>query len=148
MLSAPPVCYFPSFFLVFANDIALAFGYQFNTLDTSGKPNELNDAFTTLFHGPRAALYAAIRTVQGMNPLLALLPLPGGKALSDARIKMDTIGAQIVADRKAEIKASEGEKGVPSGRDLLSVLLKAEECFKSRQRWQSRRSINITDDTN
>ncbi|KAJ7120752.1 cytochrome P450 [Mycena crocata] len=104
---------------------AAAFGYQFNTLDTSGKPNELNEAFTTIFHGPRAALYAAIRTVQGMNPLLALLPLPGGKASRDARIKMDTIGAQIVADRKAEIKASEGEKGVPSGRDLLSVLLKA-----------------------
>ncbi|KAJ7106844.1 cytochrome P450 [Mycena crocata] len=104
---------------------AAAFGYQFNTLDTSGKPNELNEALTTLFHGPHAALYSAIRAMQGMHPLLALLPLPGGKASREARVKMDTIGAQIVADRKAEIKASEGEKGVPSGRDVLSVLLKA-----------------------
>ncbi|KAJ7176232.1 cytochrome P450 [Mycena crocata] len=106
-------------------DLLAGFDYQFNTLDTSGKPNELNDVFTALFHGPRAALWGLIRQVQGVYPLLALLPLPGGNKLREGRAKMDSIGAQIVADRKAEIKASEGEKGVPSGRDLLSVLLKA-----------------------
>ncbi|KAJ7128827.1 cytochrome P450 monooxygenase [Mycena crocata] len=101
------------------------FGYQFNALKPNGAADELNDAFTQLLHGPHTSVYGAIRAIQGMFPILRFLPLPGGNIARIATQNMMSVGAKIVADRKAEIQASEGPKGIPSGRDLLSVLLKA-----------------------
>jgi hypothetical protein len=51
-------------------------------------------------------------------------PVPGEKARLAARSKMFSIGSQIVSESKVNMKASTGEK-TPAGRDLLSVLLKA-----------------------
>ncbi|KAF7364360.1 hypothetical protein MSAN_01096400 [Mycena sanguinolenta] len=102
-----------------------AFNYHFNALDTGSKPNELNDAFTALFHSPHATRYAGFRAAQGIAPILKLVPGPGKKLVHAARQTMLRIGQQIVNRSIAEIKASEGEKDLGKNRDLLSTLLKA-----------------------
>ncbi|KAJ7087969.1 cytochrome P450 [Mycena belliarum] len=101
------------------------FDYDFNALDPSAGPNELNQAFTDLFHSPQSGLYAASRLAQAVVPILRLVPLPGSKVTSVARNTMFKIGNSIVAERKASIKASGATKDLGSRRDLLSVLLKA-----------------------
>ncbi|KAJ7444444.1 cytochrome P450 [Mycena latifolia] len=101
------------------------FNYQFDALNTKGKPNELNQAFTDLFHSPQANRNAAFRLSQAMVPILKLLPMPGAAILANARAKMMGIGGDILSQSKADVKASGGEKVLGSRRDLLSVLLKA-----------------------
>ncbi|KAJ7473951.1 cytochrome P450 [Mycena latifolia] len=101
------------------------FNYQFHALDTKGKPNELNQVFTEIFHSPHSNRYGAIRLARSIVPILRLLPLPGLQILRAARSKMDTIGSQIVSNSKATIAATEGEKDLGRRRDLLATLLKA-----------------------
>ncbi|KAF8202807.1 cytochrome P450 [Mycena galopus ATCC 62051] len=101
------------------------FNYRFDALDTSGKPNELNDAFTDLLHSPHANRYAGFRAAQGIVPILRFMPGPGWKFIRTARQKMMAIATQIVLKSKADIKALEGEKNLSEKRDLLSTLLKA-----------------------
>ncbi|KAJ7241331.1 cytochrome P450 [Mycena haematopus] len=101
------------------------FNYRFDALEADGKPNELNDAFTELFHSPYANRYAGFRLAQGIAPILQLVPGPGWTLLRAARNKMSGIGKQIVNKSKAGIRASEGEKTLGARRDLLSTLLKA-----------------------
>ncbi|KAJ7735826.1 cytochrome P450 [Mycena maculata] len=101
------------------------FNYQFDALDTKGKPNELNQAFTDLFHSPTTERDAGFRFAQSLIPILRLLPVPGAKYTKNAREKMFTISSEIVSTSKANIKASTGEKSLSGRRDLLSVLLKS-----------------------
>ncbi|KAF7364386.1 hypothetical protein MSAN_01099300 [Mycena sanguinolenta] len=101
------------------------FNYRFNALDADGKPNELNDAFKELMHGPHASRYAAFRAAQGIAPVLKLFPGPGQNLFRAARMKMFRIGKQIVNRSKADIKAAKAEKDLGKQRDLLSTLLKA-----------------------
>ncbi|KAJ7087980.1 cytochrome P450 [Mycena belliarum] len=102
------------------------FDYQFNALDPSARPNELNQAFTDLFHSPQAGRHAMLRLAQAMIPILKLRqPMPGSKLVLNARTKMTEIGTNIVLESKASIKASGTTKELGSRRDLLSVLLKA-----------------------
>ncbi|KAF8202818.1 cytochrome P450 [Mycena galopus ATCC 62051] len=101
------------------------FNYRFDALDTSGKPNELNDAFTDLLHSPHATRYAGFRAAQGIVPILRFMPGPGWKFIRAARQKMMAIANQIVLKSKADITALEGEKSLSEKRDLLSTLLKA-----------------------
>ncbi|KAJ7268576.1 cytochrome P450 [Mycena rebaudengoi] len=102
------------------------FNYQFNAMDTAGEPDELNDAFTQLFHSPSAQRNAGLRLAQSLVPILLLVPLPGVRALNYARAKIMAIGQQLVEKSKAAIKASQDDKLLSSGRrDLLSLLLKA-----------------------
>jgi hypothetical protein len=49
------------------------FNYQFDALAPKGKPNELNQAFTDLFHSPQATRNAAFRLAQSMLPILKFL---------------------------------------------------------------------------
>ncbi|KAF8202811.1 cytochrome P450 [Mycena galopus ATCC 62051] len=101
------------------------FNYRFDALDSSGKPNELNDAFTDLLHSPHANRYAGFRAAQGIAPILRFMPGPGWKFIRAARQKMMAIATQIVLKSKADIMALEGEKNLNEKRDLLSTLLKA-----------------------
>ncbi|KAJ6517590.1 cytochrome P450 [Mycena vulgaris] len=101
------------------------FNYEFNALDTKGKPNELNDAFTKIFHTPQSNRYRTFQLSQSIVPILKLLPMPGTKIFATAHNTMQSIGSQIVATSKATITASEGEKALAGRRDLLSVLMKA-----------------------
>ncbi|KAJ7032193.1 cytochrome P450 [Mycena alexandri] len=101
------------------------FNHEFNALDTTGKPNELNEVFTELFHTKAAQRNGAFRGMRGVIPALRILPLPGQKLVDASRRKMLAISAQIVADSKRAFSGSEVEKDLNSNRDLVSVLLKA-----------------------
>ncbi|KAJ7262512.1 cytochrome P450 [Mycena rebaudengoi] len=102
------------------------FNYHFDAMGTAGEPDELNDAFTQLFHSPFAQRNAGLRLAQTSVPILLLVPLPGVRALNYAHAKMMAIGQQLVEKSKAAIKASRNDKLLSSGRrDFLSLLLKA-----------------------
>ncbi|KAF7290990.1 hypothetical protein HMN09_01277800 [Mycena chlorophos] len=116
------------------------FGYEFNALNAQAEPNELNRAFTDLFHAPNAKLYGAVRLAQSMLPVLKLLPLPGGAQLKAARIRMDTIGLQIVRTTKASLGDSvhsdkhDKMKSLSGRRDILAMLLKANMSSMENQK--------------
>ncbi|KAJ7051705.1 cytochrome P450 [Mycena amicta] len=101
------------------------FGYDFDALEAHGKPNELNRAFSDLFHAPQTQLYMAMFLSQAMFPILKLLPLPGKKAFRSARLRMYAIGRQIIETSKASLTAPAEQEKLGGRRDLLSILLKA-----------------------
>ncbi|KAJ7183547.1 cytochrome P450 [Mycena filopes] len=102
------------------------FNYQFHGLEPEHKPNELNSVFTALFHSPQANRLARLRRSQAMVPILRLVPVPGWRAAANARQKLSAVGGQIVAESKANMLSdSDGEKNVRGGRDLLSLIVKA-----------------------
>ncbi|KAF7318705.1 hypothetical protein HMN09_00382300 [Mycena chlorophos] len=101
------------------------FGYDFDALNPHGKSSELQDAFAEVFHSPNAKFYSALRLLQSMVPILGLVPLPGGSAISSARSRMENIGRQIIERSKAVLVSQDGVKATESRRDLLSVLMKA-----------------------
>ncbi|KAJ7059756.1 cytochrome P450 [Mycena amicta] len=98
------------------------FHYSFDSLD--GKPNELDDAITTLFHSPSAQRAAVIRFIQASFPILSLLPDPADADKKHARATLGKIGHELLADSKAAVKASGGNTS-STARDLLSLLVKA-----------------------
>ncbi|KAJ6567804.1 cytochrome P450 [Mycena sp. CBHHK59/15] len=111
------------------------FNYQFNAMESEGKPNELGELFTELLHSPRAQRDAGFRLAQSTIPILRLLPVPGMTILHATRNKMTSIGSQIVSKSKAAVQeSSDGEKAVKGRRDLLSLLLKANMATNESQR--------------
>ncbi|KAJ7225002.1 cytochrome P450 [Mycena rebaudengoi] len=72
-----------------------------------------------------ALIVLALRDAQALFPFLRFLPLPGQKALKNARAKMSDIGHELLLDGKAAVKAAGGDKDFSSRRDLFSLLLKA-----------------------
>ncbi|KAK7000537.1 cytochrome P450 [Favolaschia claudopus] len=90
------------------------FNYQFNALEPKGKPNELSEVFSELFHSPHANSYARYRIAQAIIPAFEIYcaPGPGYNVVLAARHRMLGIGRQI-------------EKTLTGKRDLLSTLLKA-----------------------
>ncbi|CAK5277011.1 unnamed protein product [Mycena citricolor] len=86
------------------------FGYNFNSLESAGKnEGDLGKAFHMLFRGPNANLNIAVQRAQGAFPALQYL-------VAAARL------AQYAAKAEARVL---GEKDLGSGRDLLSILVKA-----------------------
>ncbi|KAJ7779785.1 hypothetical protein B0H16DRAFT_1711037 [Mycena metata] len=86
------------------------FDHEFNALDATGKPNELNEVFTELFHTKAAQRTTAFRNMTGTFPALRILPLPGQRMVDASRRKMLAISAQIVADSKGALSGSDVEK--------------------------------------
>ncbi|KAJ7735831.1 cytochrome P450 [Mycena maculata] len=101
------------------------FNYQFGALETTGKPNELNQAFTDLLHSPNSQIHNGFRLAGSIVPILRLLPLPGVQITTRARNTMYSIGGGIVSQSKAALKASEVDTALSGRRDILSVLLKS-----------------------
>ncbi|KAJ6537154.1 cytochrome P450 [Mycena capillaripes] len=101
------------------------FNYEFNALEPQGKPNELSQALTHIFHSPKSRIGFAFRNAQAMFPFLRFLPLPGQKVAENAKAKMYDIGHELLLDGKAALKAAGGDKDFSSRRDLFSLLLKA-----------------------
>ncbi|KAF7305283.1 hypothetical protein HMN09_00779400 [Mycena chlorophos] len=105
------------------------FAYDFDALNPHGKSSELNDAFAELMHSPNAKFNVGAWLLQSMVPILRLLPLPGGSAISAARGRMEDIGRRIVEQSKTVLARQDSDKvqtGMARGpRDLLSLLLKA-----------------------
>ncbi|CAK5267085.1 unnamed protein product [Mycena citricolor] len=101
------------------------FNYQFNSLKSHGKDEgELSTVFGLMFHNPKANLNRAVQFAQVAIPFLQSLPLPGWRVTRFIQKRMHAIGKQLVEKSKAEA-ASLGEKDLGSGRDILSLLLRA-----------------------
>ncbi|CAK5272001.1 unnamed protein product [Mycena citricolor] len=102
------------------------FGYQFQALQTHGKEEaELSTVLRQLFHSPKANLYRSIQMAQIVVPALKLLPLPGSYVTLVAQTRLRAIGKTLLNDSKAESAAISDAKQFNRGRDLLSLLIKA-----------------------
>ncbi|KAJ7762961.1 cytochrome P450 [Mycena metata] len=101
------------------------FNYQFHGLEPDHEPDALNTVFTELFHSPQSIRNTRFRVAQSMVPILRLLPVPGWRTAAEAYRKMTATGSQLVSESKARMNTAEGEKTVGSGRDLLSLIVKA-----------------------
>ncbi|KAJ7506052.1 cytochrome P450 [Mycena galericulata] len=103
------------------------FNYQFNALDPAGEPSELNNIFNRLFHGPRSKIGTALLLVQAMVPIMRFLPTRGSRLLKKAAAGMSRIGAGLLRDTRAALQEDQGSGNKVRRRDLLSLLLKANE---------------------
>ncbi|KAF7291237.1 hypothetical protein MIND_01267400 [Mycena indigotica] len=110
------------------------FNYEFDALQIrSKKPNELNEAFTQLFHSPSSRWGIGYRLARSMVPILSLVPYPGLRTFNQVRATMFRVGSDILARSKGALgicvpDASRGagsKVGLEGKRDLLSILLRA-----------------------
>ncbi|KAJ7360691.1 cytochrome P450, partial [Mycena albidolilacea] len=103
------------------------FNYKFDALNPNGKPSELMDALTQLFHSSGAQRNFVLRAAQANFSILQLIPLPNRDAavFLGAKKKLFDIGAQLVAESKAYIEAAGGEENAGGRQDLLSLLMRA-----------------------
>ncbi|KAI0634029.1 cytochrome P450 [Trametes polyzona] len=107
------------------------FNYEFNSLNPSGKPNELSVAFEEIFKVPEKIPVMMI--LRNFFPIINKFHKDDRtRRVEEAQATMRRIGAQLIAEKKAAILREESEKksgGVSGrsiqGRDLLTLLLKA-----------------------
>ncbi|KDQ54074.1 hypothetical protein JAAARDRAFT_38679 [Jaapia argillacea MUCL 33604] len=110
------------------------FNYKFNSLSTHLKPTELSKAFGTILEkGQQLSLMALL---QAFIPPLRIIPTQRDRRRNKARKTMDRIGRELLAEKKAaittsiaaergETKISEVGKKSVQGKDLLSLLVRA-----------------------
>ncbi|KAJ7485126.1 cytochrome P450 [Mycena galericulata] len=103
------------------------FNYKFDSLNPNGKPSELMEALTKLFHSSGSQRNFVVRFAQSNFPILRYLPMPNrdAKVFFAAQKRLFEIGANLVAESKAYIEAAGGEKNAGSRQDLLSLLMRA-----------------------
>ncbi|KAJ3482243.1 hypothetical protein NLI96_g7112 [Meripilus lineatus] len=105
------------------------FGYEFNALNPSGEVNPLSQALNEILGS--AGGTSIVGAMAGLVPGFQYLPTKAAREINAARKKMMQIGSELVAERKAYILATAGEKNVKvsdsgfEGRDLLTLLMKA-----------------------
>jgi cytochrome P450 len=101
------------------------FHYELNALNPDEKPNELNDAFRTLFHA--AQKMSALPLLQAWIPILRAIPSEHERILQAVRNTVVRIGHQLLGDSKSAITKLEkgGQASGVQGRDLLSLLVRA-----------------------
>jgi len=100
------------------------FNYKFDALSENSKPNELNQAFATIFKaGTRQDILPAL---QAWFPIFRIFPTERGPQIHQAQSAMLRIGKQILKDSKASLSlAPKTERSSSRTKDLLSLLLKA-----------------------
>ncbi|KAG8215243.1 cytochrome P450 [Butyriboletus roseoflavus] len=104
------------------------FNYEFDALNANEKPNELNTAFATMVAaGQRLSI---LPILQAWFPLFRLLPSDRVRRIQVARRTMARIGNELLSDAKSAARVNATEKGEIEknnldGRDLLSLLVKA-----------------------
>ncbi|KAH9926682.1 cytochrome P450 monooxygenase [Fomitopsis serialis] len=107
------------------------FNYPLNSLDESGKPNELNAAFTSVFGaltgGGRGTVYTLL--LHHMVPLSRYLPGEFSRLRDASQEVTRRVGMQLIREKKADVvKAMSSGKEwseVLGSRDLLTLLIKA-----------------------
>ncbi|KAF8436842.1 cytochrome P450 [Boletus edulis BED1] len=104
------------------------FNYNFDSLNANEKPNELNEAFSTMVDANQSLSILTI--LRARLPPLHILPNDRARRIQVARRTMARIGNELLSDAKAAAHASATEKGEIEknslhGRDLLSLLVKA-----------------------
>ncbi|KAI9068013.1 cytochrome P450 [Trametes sanguinea] len=105
------------------------FDYNLEALNSKGKPNELNEAFSYIFSSsPPVSIY---RILVSVFPFLDFFPDERAKKTQEANVVMRRIGLQLIRDKKAAIMRELGnkdgtidKKDLP-GKDLLTLLIKA-----------------------
>ncbi|KAJ7780141.1 cytochrome P450 [Mycena maculata] len=103
------------------------FNYKFDSLNPNGKPSEMMEALTKLFHSSGSQRNFVFRFAQANFPILRFLPMPNrdAKIFFAAQKRLFEIGAKLVAESKTYIEAAGGEKNAGSRQDLLSLLMRA-----------------------
>lgn len=106
------------------------FNYEFDALNATDKPNELNQAFTVMFSAGQQLSILPI--LKAWIPLLRWIPSDRDRKIDAAQKTMGRIGSQLLHDAKAAVISSHGaekggsiEKSSLQGRDLLSLLVRA-----------------------
>lgn len=126
----------------------IGFNYGFDTLDSSGQPNELSEAFLTMSSAIQnitildllQAFIPVLRLVVSAIPILVGLislrilctfqPSTKSRKLRAAQRTITQIGKELLTNAKAAVLSGATEKGefeknALYGRDLLSLLVKA-----------------------
>ncbi|KAF8554640.1 cytochrome P450 [Imleria badia] len=104
------------------------FNYDFDALNANEKPNELNEAFSTMIAaGQRLSI---LPMLQARFPPFRILPSDRARRIQVAKSTMARIGKELLSGAKATARASatgkgEIEKNSLHGRDLLTLLVKA-----------------------
>ncbi|KAI0634035.1 cytochrome P450 [Trametes polyzona] len=106
------------------------FNYRFNSLNPQGKPNELSEAFKVIFTPPKK--FTLTMLLKNLFPFLDIFPDERSRTLKQAQAVMHEIGTKLIQEKKADIarQAAENKSGNVErkdlrGRDLLTLLLKA-----------------------
>ncbi|KAH7910532.1 cytochrome P450 [Hygrophoropsis aurantiaca] len=84
------------------------FNYEFNSLDTSIKKNDLNEAIGTVFSASIAV--NALSMLQTWIPPLRVIPTDRGRKITVAQQAMGHIGRELLRDAKAAVMASQAER--------------------------------------
>lgn len=112
---------------------AAGFGYEFNSL-TNGEGDELAKAYKAILEPPKENTLTVIWAVmQQKFPVLRFLPGEVNQRKRNAKGTTDRIGRKLIEDKRSIVLE---DKGAAAGRDILSVLLKAntEEDIKDSER--------------
>jgi cytochrome P450 len=105
------------------------FNYKFDTLNVDGKPNELNEAFSTVFRSTDQIRLSDV--LKSMFPFFRIFRSQRDVKEAEALHAMKRIGTQLLRESKAALEATSSEKGGSVGknsmraRDLLSLLIRA-----------------------
>ncbi|KAG0696180.1 cytochrome P450 [Suillus ampliporus] len=106
------------------------FNYDFDALNETEKPNELNQAFSVMFSASQRM--SILPMLQARIPLLRWIRSDSDRKIDAAQKTMGRIGRQLLRDAKAAVISSHGidkggsiEKSSLQGRDLLSLLVRA-----------------------
>lgn len=106
------------------------FNYEFDALNATDKPNELNQAFSVMFSASQQI--SIIPILKAWIPLLRWIPSDRDRKIDAAQKTMGRIGSQLLHDAKAAVISSHStekggsiEKSSLQGRDLLSLLVRA-----------------------
>ncbi|KAI0734311.1 cytochrome P450 [Fomitopsis betulina] len=98
------------------------FDYAFNSLDVHGKPNELNEAFDTVFRSGMAGA-SLFRLLKLFFPLLGYLPVSGTKEVRNAYRIMRKIGERLIGEKRETALHAKDWQGDRRQRDLLTLLI-------------------------
>ncbi|KAF7976465.1 hypothetical protein HWV62_6723 [Athelia sp. TMB] len=101
------------------------FNYRFDALDPSLPPNEFNVLFTNLSNCIQEA--SIIASLQDTFPILRVIPSKREKQIVLSQKTMDRIGQELLVAAKASVAADESTGSGLEGRDLLTLLVKANQ---------------------
>ncbi|KAF8451154.1 cytochrome P450 [Boletus edulis BED1] len=104
------------------------FNYNFDALNANEKPNELNEAFATVNEVMQKLTTLSI--LEARFPLFRILPSDRARTTKISTRTMNRIGRELLSEAKAAARESATEKGEIEkknlrGRDLFSLLVKA-----------------------
>ncbi|KAI0768260.1 cytochrome P450 [Trametes elegans] len=107
------------------------FNYRFDALKATNKINELQEAFQEMFKPPTGG-FTLLMLLKNIFPILNVIPDEGSKRVKRGQEAMHRVGTQLIQEKKAAIRrelaeSKDGavEKKDVHGRDLLTLLLKA-----------------------